>query len=160
MQTPIKKDNQYSQENEPKKKKNELKFCSWNIRKGLVIREQELIHIVSVNSIDIIFLVETDTESVNEEKDYKIQGFKTLVQNKKSSTTPTRIICLISEKLRNSSIIRMDLTAKGFPSLWVEIENQTGKKHNHRGILQRMGSWRSKISPGPSRSNATVYHEG
>ena len=110
-----------------KKEKKLLNLCSWNIRRGLVIREQELISIITSNSIDVVFLVETDTVSVNNETDYKIPGFKTVIQNKKSESHPTRIICLVNEDSANMSLIRMDLTSVDFPSLWVEFENPTGK---------------------------------
>ena len=110
-----------------KKEKKLLNLCSWNIRRGLVIREQELISIITSNSIDVVFLVETDTVSVNNETDYKIPRFKTVIQNKKSESHPTRIICLINEDSATVSLIRMDLTSVDFPSLWVEFENPTGK---------------------------------
>ena len=57
--------------------------------------------IIQQNKLNIIFLVETDTDAVNSETDYKIEGFKTVVQNKKDQTTPTRIVCLIDETLSN-----------------------------------------------------------
>ena len=100
-----------------------INICSWNIRRGLIIRELELREMIKKSSVNIIFLVETDTVAVNDESDYKIQGFKTLVQTKKNNTLPTRIICLIDEDLVNQIIIRTDLTSVDFPSLWVEIEN-------------------------------------
>ena len=99
----------------------------WNIRRGLVIREQELREIIKVCSLDLVFLTETDTTSVNGENDYVIPGFKTLVQKKKDASLPTRIIGLVSEKLKNMVTIRMDLASTDFPSLWVEIENTAGR---------------------------------
>ena len=39
----------------------------------------------------MIFLVETDTNAINAESDFKIQGFKTVLQNKKNETDLTRI---------------------------------------------------------------------
>ena len=114
-------------EQKKKKKKKNINICSWNIRRGLVIREQELKSIINSNSVDIIFLVETDTVSINNENDYRIPGFKTVIQNKKSDSLPTRIICLINEGLASLVLIRMDLSSVDFPSLWVEIENTFGK---------------------------------
>ena len=77
--------------------------------------------------MDVIFLVETDTYSVNSESDYVIQGYNTIVQKKKGVEKPTRIVCLVNEKLADKSTIRMDLTSVDFPSLWIEIENECGK---------------------------------
>ena len=117
--------NQTNQTNKTRRKN--IIFCSWNIRRGLVIREQELKSIINSNGVDIIFLVETDTNSINNENDYKISGFKTVIQNKKDESLPTRILCLINEGLANSALIRMDLTSADFPSLWIEIEIPSGK---------------------------------
>jgi hypothetical protein len=112
---------------ENRNKNQEINIGCWNIRRGLVIREQELMEIIKDNSLDLVFLTETDTTAVNNENDYRITGFKTLVQNKKDTSSPTRIICLINERLKNSVSIRMDLTSTEFPSLWLEIENITGR---------------------------------
>ena len=106
--------------------KKQVRVCSWNIRRGLILREQEIINLIKQNSINILFLVETDTNEVNVDTDYTIQGFKTIIQNKKDSQTPTRIICLVDEKLSNETTIRMDLTDENFPSLWIELDNNTG----------------------------------
>ena len=100
---------------------------SWNIRRGLIIREQELKDIVKSNALNIIFLTETDTNAVNTDKDFKIPGFKTIVQLKKNESLPTRIIGLIDESMASRVIIRNDLASTEFPSLWVEIENSSGK---------------------------------
>ena len=55
--------------NTVKKEAKKLKICSWNIRRGLVIRETELKEIIKEASLNIIFLVETDTIAVNDEND-------------------------------------------------------------------------------------------
>ena len=73
------------------------------------------------------FLVKTDTHAINSELDYQIQGYKTVIQTKKNTALPTRIICLIDEEMSHQIIIRTDLTSADFPSLWVEIENDHGK---------------------------------
>ena len=99
----------------------------WNIRRGLLIREQELKEIIKSSSLNIIFLTETDTTWVNSDTDYKINGFKTIVQLKKSESDVTRILCLVDESLANQVLIRNDLSSNDFPSLWIEVENTTGK---------------------------------
>ena len=65
-----------------------INVCSWNIRRGLAIREQELTNIIKINQINIIFLVETDTSATNNENDYSIQGFKTIIQKKEQNPIP------------------------------------------------------------------------
>ena len=108
-------------------KQKEVNICCWNIRRGLIIREEELKSLAHKNSLKIIFLVETDTYAVNVEEDFKIQGFKTLVQKKEKLSDVTRIICLIDENLQDNIIVRSDLSTNEFPSLWVELENNSGK---------------------------------
>ena len=111
--------------NPPKKKT--VNICAWNIRRGLVIREEEIKSLVRLNSLNIVFLVETDTSAINSETDYRIPGFKTLIQKKDNAQDHTRILCLIDEKMSSNIVIRSDLSSADFPSLWVEIENRAGK---------------------------------
>ena len=66
--------------NQPKMKT--VNICAWNISRGLVIREEEIKSLVRLNALNIIFLVETDTSAINSETDYRIPGFKTLIQKK------------------------------------------------------------------------------
>jgi hypothetical protein len=63
-------------------KNREINVGCWNIRRGLLIREQELREIIRVGSLDLVFLTETDTTAVNNENDYVLSGFKTIIQKK------------------------------------------------------------------------------
>ena len=63
----------------------QITVCSWNIRRGLLIREEELKALIKTKGIDVFFLVETDSNTVNDESDYQIEGFKTLVQKKRKN---------------------------------------------------------------------------
>lgn len=65
----------------------QIRIASWNIRRGLLIREEELKSIIKTNNLGVIFLVETDSNSVNNETDYKLPGFKTIVQKKNKKPT-------------------------------------------------------------------------
>ena len=122
-----------------------LNVCSWNIRRGLVKRESELKNIINTNYLSVIFLVETDTYAINQEEDYQISGFKTLVQKKKDTNSPTRIICLVDKKLASRTLIRHDLTSTDFPSIWLELE-QTNQKN------MLMGGFYREWSPGGEKS--------
>ena len=51
---------------------------------------------VKNENIDIIFLTETDTNSLQKEDGYKIQGYKTVFQERKSDNSKLRIVCLLS----------------------------------------------------------------
>ena len=104
----------------------QIRICSWNIRKGLILREEELKSIIQHNKLNIVFLVETDTNAINTETDFRIKNFKTVIQNKKEDTQQTRIICLVEESISNQITIRNDLTSPNFPSIWVEVKNNQG----------------------------------
>ena len=104
-----------------------LKIGCWNIRRGLVKREEELKEMLRREKIDIMFLVETDTEMIREEKDYKIEGFRTTLPKRRETENKIRIIGLISEGLGERTKEREDLTSQDFPSIWLEVERK-GKK--------------------------------
>ena len=86
----------------------ELKIGCWNVRRGLVKREHEITDLLRNQNLDVLFLVETDTTMITEEKDYKMKGFKTLFPLRKKDELKTRIICLITEELKNVKL-RNDL---------------------------------------------------
>ena len=50
----------------------------WNIRRGLLKREHEIKDMLTSQKLDILFLVETDTNAILEEKDYKLTGYQTV----------------------------------------------------------------------------------
>ena len=98
----------------------------WNIRRGLVKREHEIIELLNSQKLNILFLVETDTIVIQEEKDYKIKGYRTFFPLRGKDDLKTRIICLVDENLDNVSI-RTDLMNTKFPSIWCEVKNETEK---------------------------------
>ena len=91
-----------------------------------MIREQELSDMITKNKLNVIFLVETDTSAINTETDFRIAGFKTIIQNKRDISKPTRIVCLTDDKHSDKIKTRMDLTSPDFPSIWIEIQNSGG----------------------------------
>ena len=75
----------------------------------------------------MVFLVETDSNSVNNETDYKLPGFKTVIQKKEHKTNATKIICLVGEKLCTITMIRLDLSTTEFLSIWIELKMESGR---------------------------------
>ena len=67
---------------------------------------------------------------INEEKDYKLKGYKTVFhfknENKNVATPKTRMVCLIAESAENIKV-REDLMSKDFPSIWCEVQYETEK---------------------------------
>ena len=102
---------------------NKLKLCCWNIRRGLVKREHEINELLRKEKLDVLFLVETDSYVILEEKDYTITGFKTVFPLKDANNQKTRLITLITEKNVNIKV-RMDLMNPKFPSIWLEEERE------------------------------------
>ena len=84
---------------------------------------------MSKENLDILFLVETDTTQIVDEKDYALQGFKTFFQKKIDHKEKTRIICLAKEHEVNASNIklRLDLMSEKFPSIWLEVMQEHNK---------------------------------
>ena len=48
----------------------ETKIGCWNIRRGLIKREKEITTLINQHNLNVLFLVETDTFQITEEKDY------------------------------------------------------------------------------------------
>ena len=97
-------------------------FGCWNIRRGLVKRELEIRELLNKQDLPVLFLVETDTMQILEQKDYSVEGFKTIFHKKEKSSNKTRIICLVKIEVQDSKIhIREDLMSSEFPSIWIEI---------------------------------------
>ena len=74
--------------------------------------------------IDIFFLTETDTKSINCETDYIIQGYQTIFHERKNPNDVLRMICLVKEELSNKIEIRYDIMNCEFPSIWLEVSDE------------------------------------
>ena len=97
----------------------QLKSGCWNIRRGLIKRELEITNLLTTEKLDIFFLVETDTNMIHSENDYKIKGYKTVFPLKDGNNLKTRMICLTNESNDNIKT-RPDLMDPKFPSIWCE----------------------------------------
>ena len=112
---------------QPNDVEQQLKICSWNIRRGLIKRELELKNILKSEKVNIMFLVETDLTMLNGKEDYKIEGYETILQKTDQNTEKIRIIGLVEEEMRNITKVRNDLMTKEFPSIWLEITRSKQK---------------------------------
>ena len=101
-----------------------IKVACWNVRRGLNKTEKEIEEMLHENYLDILFLVETDTTMVMEEKDYKLKGFNTFFLLKKTGDEKTRIVALCKENANEKAKIklRQDLCSADFPSIWLEVD--------------------------------------
>ena len=71
-----------------------------------------------------MFLVETDSQMINEEKDYRIENYRTVFQKKENPNDQTRMIGLLHESIQQTTTIREDLMEGSFPSIWIEVERE------------------------------------
>ena len=99
----------------------------WNIRRGLILREKEIENLIRSRKAGIMFLVETDSRMINEEKDYGIENYRTFFHKKENPADKTRMIGLFHESITQTVKIRNDLMNGSFPSIWAEIENKKEK---------------------------------
>ena len=70
-------------QNNNKKSNSTITIGSWNIRRGLLIRENEIKNILQEEYMDILLLVETDSKDIMKSEDYTIKGYTTIIQKKR-----------------------------------------------------------------------------
>ena len=92
----------------------------------MIKREKEIEEMLNVYNLDILYLVETDTKMILEEKDYKVKGYRTVFQNKKVGNEKTRIVALCKEG-GDGEEKRGDLCSNDFPSIWIEVTDNYNK---------------------------------
>ena len=150
---------------------NDLTICSWNIKKGLIKREEELKDMLKNESIDIMFLLETDNKNLVTESDFQIEGYKTIFHARKDHTTLLRMICLIREEITESTLVLDKIMSEDIPSIWIEFKEQNQTKTaigafyrewTHNGVkseaeqIKNMGLFCNQIEKCTSRYNNTI----
>ena len=123
---------------ERKEKKQNLSIATWNIRRGLLKRENEIVQLLMEEKLDVLFLTETDTTRINV-CSYKIKGYSTLVQSSEGDldTDIIRIVALTKDDCGVKIEIRNDLMAASFPSIWLEIQDQRLAKSMIGGVYRQ-----------------------
>ena len=97
-----------------------------------------------------MFLVETDTSSINEEKDYTKAGYRTILPILGESDNKIRIMGLIKDEHLNKIKVRSDLMSEDFPSIWLEAERK-----NRRSLVIG-GFYREWTRQGDSRKESQM----
>jgi exonuclease III len=130
----LRKQNQNQKTEQNRKKENtdsgnrgthrkEKTIGTWNIRRGLIKRENEIVEILTSQNIDVLFLTETDTKRSDAEK-FVIKGFNTVMQRVSEEEDIVRVIALIRENTGLEIKTRSDLMSDSFPSVWLEIKEE------------------------------------
>ena len=63
-------------------KPQKIKYACWNVRRGLIKQELEVKNILKEERIDIMFLVEVDTNLIKIKTDFILAGYETAVQKR------------------------------------------------------------------------------
>ena len=108
-------------------KPQKIKCACWNVRRGLIKQELEVKSILKEERIDIMFLVEVDTNLIKIKTDFILAGYETVVQKRKSDEEKVRVVCVFKEELSSEIKVREDLMSNEFPSIWLEVKQNTGK---------------------------------
>ena len=104
-----------------------VQCATWNIKRGLFKRENELKDMLSKENIDIMFVTESDTNALVNEEDFVLNGYKTIFHLRENQNEKIRLIGLVKMSLWPKIIIRHDLMSTGFHSIWLEIADPTFK---------------------------------
>ena len=109
-----------------KKEDKKLKIGTWNIRRGVLKRECEIVNVLKEENLDILFLTETDI-IIEEEEDLKIEGYKSFFQLRKSNNEKIRIIALVENEMANNTVLRKEVMSTEFPSIWLQTKSTNEK---------------------------------
>ena len=124
---------------EKSSKKRHLNVATWNVRRGLIKRENEITILLESEELDVLFLTETDLKRSNAQN-YKISGFNTLIQAGEHDTDVVRIIALTRENCGVEIILRDDLMSTTFPSVWIEVQDKFKSKTVIGGFYRQWSS--------------------
>ena len=114
--------------NNKQETRRQLNIGTWNVRRGLVRRENEINDILKTHEVDIFFLTETDTKNA---KSFNLPGYTTMTQLCECESVIVRIIALVKNNIGATIVERTDLMSKTFPSIWLEIQD----KHKSRTLV-------------------------
>ena len=119
-------------------KKRSLSIATWNVRRGLLKRENEILQLLLAENLNILFLTETDIKRINV-CSYKIKGYTTFMQSgeEDSDMDTIRIVALTKEDCDVKIEIRNDLMSASFPSIWLEIQDQRLSKSMIGGLYRQ-----------------------
>jgi hypothetical protein len=114
-----------------------LRCAAWNIKRGFVIREAELRHLIESENLDIISISETDLYYQTEPP--RIEGFKSIPTLRSSLKQKVRLMTLVKNSLADAITVRLDLMSEDFPSVWIEVQGLlVGSVYREWGKLQNV----------------------
>ena len=99
-----------------------MRIATWNVRRGLVKRENEIKSMLEEEDLDILFLTETDSLKQNVIT-YNMKGYKTYLQATNEENNLVRIAALVKENCG------VDIALKERKNLAQLLEVSTGNGH-------------------------------
>ena len=117
------KNTQISNAETNKTKETCIRLGTWNVRRGLIRRENEIKALLQEEDLDLLFLTEADTKLINV-ANYKINGYRTIAPMAKDENDTIRVIAVAREEAGVEWKIREDLMSDGFPSIWLEVQDR------------------------------------
>ena len=127
-----------------KQNQKQIKIGTWNVRRGLLRRENEIKLLLQSENIDILYLTETDTKKINV-TNYKLSGYTTILQCSEGDDDSVRIIALVKDAAGLDIKVRQDLMSNSFPSIWLEAKDKHKSKSLFGGFY-RQWSAEGKLS--------------
>ena len=107
-----------------------MRIATWNVRRGLVKRENEIKSMLEEEDLDILFLTETDSLKQNVIT-YNMKGYKTYLQATNEENNLVRIAALVKENCGVDIALKEDVMSPNFPSIWFEV---TDKKKSSTAV--------------------------
>ena len=98
-----------------KEKSRHVRIGTWNVRRGLIRRENEISQLLQSEDFDVLFLTETDTKRQNA-ADYKIKGYTTHIQAVAKDEDLVRILALTRDSCGTSFELKENLMQEGYAS--------------------------------------------
>ena len=135
-------ENKKSNQNKNVKEKSnarDLLIGTWNVRRGLVKRENEISNLLLSDDLDVLFLTETDIKKQNV-VDYKIKGYSTHLQLVAEDGDLVRLIALTKDNSVSKFELKSDLMQESFPSIWIETQDKHGSKSLIGGFYRQWSS--------------------
>ena len=115
---------------------NHIKVLSWNIQRGIEKHEKELTSMLKKEKIQICFLLETDTKFVTS-KNFRIEGYQTIIPKLETSSSKVRIICLVQEEISENILVVDKAMYEDIASIWLSLRCKDRRPLNMCGVYRQ-----------------------
>ena len=96
-----------------------LNVVSWNIKRGLYAKEEEIKQLINDNDISILGLQETDLV-IDEKSAPQLKDFTTVLPIRSNENAKIRILLFVRKEIHFT--VRTDLMSSFFQSIWIETD--------------------------------------